>query len=660
LIAMRALFTALLAAVLVSPLPASALELGPSRLLSAAGEPLNVEIPVLQAEADQLERLRPQLPARSRSANLAGATITLDREGPGSPLLRVRSVGPIDAKAVTFLVIADWGRGRTLRTYTVLPESPVQSPSTLSTSAGGAGSAAATPEVIRSTPIEEGSPVPRARVESETVIPAGNAAPTPTAGTDTNAVTRAVRRNETLMSISREWSARTGATLAQTMLGIYRANPEAFGNGMGDMKVGSTLKLPDAATLRAVSNAEANREVGRQLGIWGQSAPSVSAPAASEPAKPAVPKPAPSPAAPAAKPAPAPAAPAAKPATAAKPAPALTLAPAKPAAAPTSPVASAAPAAAPAVVPPVAVARDPAFKSLEARVAQAERELAALQARLGQVEKVKVAPPPVVAPAPVGGASPPSPVSTTPAAVAPATPLPAPLSFNDPAASPPAKGAERAAPAAPPADPAAPSISPSATPSASGPKVPVLPAAPPFTPAPSLQQRALELAQHYWWALAGVGGALVLGIAALVIARRRRAAAAAASAEPAQEMTFDLPPIKPSRAEPEDLEDVLMRPGTGGAAAAAAAASMGAATMAAAEPAFATPETRVTPPPLPDDLEGDPPPIDEAGSMIDLARAYIEMGNFDSAMMELQTALRTGDETQRAEALRLLDSLPKS
>ena len=208
--------------------------------------------------------------------------------------------------------------------------------------------------------------------------------------------------------------------------------------------------------------------------------------------------------------------------------------------------------------------------------------------------------------------------------------------------------------------PTSPSTSPSATPSASGPKVPVLPAAPPFKPAPSLQQRALELAQHYWWALAGVGGALVLGIAALVIARRRRAAAAAASAEPPQEMTFDLPPIKPSRAEPEDLEDVLMRPGTGGAAAAAAAASMGAATMAAAAPAFATPETRVTPPPLPDDLEGDPPPIDEAGSMIDLARAYIEMGNFDSAMMELQTALRTGDETQRAEALRLLDSLPKS
>jgi pilus assembly protein FimV len=626
---MRALVTALLAAVFLSPSGAAALELGASRLLSSAGEPLNVEIPVLQAEPEQLERLRPELPARSRSANLAGAIITLEREGPRSPLLRVRSVGPMDGKAVTFLVIADWGRGRTLRTYTVLPEPPVQSPASLSTSKSEGAASPATTEVIRSTPIEEGTPVPRARAEAETVIPAANAAPTPTAGSDSNAATRTVRRNETLMSISREWSARTGATLAQTMLGIYRANPEAFGNGMGDMKVGSTLKLPDAATLRAVSNAEANREVGRQLGIWGQSAPASPAPAA--PVAPVSPAPAPKqPAAPAAsipkltptvatKPAP----------PAAKPAAGLVLAPTTPAAAP-APIAVA-----PAAAPPAPVAKDPAFKSLEARVAQAERELAALQARLGQVENSKTPPPVAAAPPPAAAA-------------------PAPLTFNEP--SPPsATGAkDAAAPAAAPTPPAA-----------SGPKVPSLPAAPPFKPAPTLQERALEIAKHYWWALVGAGGALLLGIAALVIVRRRRAAAAASS-EPAQEMTFDLPPIKPSRAEPEDLDDVLMRPAgnaggaSSGGAAAGAAAGLGAAAMAAMEPAASVPETRVAPPPLPNDLEGDPPPIDEAGSMIDLARAYIEMGNFDSAMMELQTALRTGDEAQRAEALRLLDSLPKS
>ncbi|MFZ9479640.1 MAG: FimV/HubP family polar landmark protein, partial [Steroidobacteraceae bacterium] len=651
LIAMRALVTALLAAVLLSPSGAAALELGASRLLSSAGEPLNVEIPVLQAEPEQLERLRPELPSRSRSANLAGAIITLEREGPRSPLLRVRSVGPMDGKAVTFLVIADWGRGRTLRTYTVLPEPPVQSPASLSTSKSEGTATPATTEVIRSTPIEEGTPVPRARAEAETVIPAANAAPTPTAGADSNAATRTVRRNETLMSISREWSARTGTTLAQTMLGIYRANPEAFGNGMGDMKVGSTLKLPDAATLRAVSNAEANREVGRQLGIWGQSAPASPAPAA--PVAPVSPAPAPK----------QPAAPAAStpksPPVATKPAP-----PAAPA-----PIAIA-----PAAAPPAPVAKDPAFKSLEARGAQAERELAALQARLGQVEKIKTAPPVVTAP-PVAVAPPA--VTTPPVAAAPppAAAAPAPLTFSEP--SPPS--ATGAKDAAAPAEPTSPATSGAASgapeaptndaakapPAASGPKVPSLPAAPPFKPAPTLQERALEIAKHYWWALAGAGGALLLGIAALVMVRRRRAAAAASS-EPAQEMTFDLPPIKPSRAEPEDLDDVLMRPAgnaggaSSGGAAAGAAAGLGAAAMAAMEPAASVPETRVAPPPLPNDLEGDPPPIDEAGSMIDLARAYIEMGNFDSAMMELQTALRTGDEAQRAEALRLLDSLPKS
>jgi len=60
------------------------------------------------------------------------------------------------------------------------------------------------------------------------------------------------------------------------------------------------------------------------------------------------------------------------------------------------------------------------------------------------------------------------------------------------------------------------------------------------------------------------------------------------------------------------------------------------------------------------DLEGDPPPVDEAGSKIDLARAFIEMGHHDAAILELQAALRIGDERQRAEAIRLLDSLPKS
>ena len=529
------------------------------RVVDGLGEPLDLEIPVLQGKPEELENLRPQIPERSRPSAMASVSVELERPASGGPLVRVRTRDPINVSALSFLLVADWGRGRTLRAYTVLvkekppaPPAPVQSPTSLSTAPAPAdapveAAPAAAPPVAT-------TPQTRTPVVAETVIPAASV---PKVGADT----RTVRRSETLMSISREWSARMGATLAQTMLGIYRANPEAFGNGMGDMKVGSTLKLPDAATLRAASNAEASREVGRQLGIWGQSAPASPAPAA--PVAPASSAPAPKqPAAPATS------TPKLTPAVAPKPAPPA----AKPAAglvlAPTTPAAAPAPiAVAPTAAPPEPVAKDPAFKSLEARVAQAERELAALQARLGQVEKIKTAPPVVTAP----------PIAVAPPAVTPppAAAAPAPLTFNEP--SPPsATGAkDAAAPAAAPTPPAA-----------SGPKVPSLPAAPPFKPAPTLQERALEIAKHYWWALAGAGGALLLGIAALVIVRRRRAAAAASS-EPAQEMTFDLPPIKPSRAEPEDLDDVLMRPAgnaggaSSGGAAAGAAAGLGAAAMAA-------------------------------------------------------------------------------
>ncbi|MFM7709239.1 MAG: FimV/HubP family polar landmark protein [Gammaproteobacteria bacterium] len=57
------------------------------------------------------------------------------------------------------------------------------------------------------------------------------------------------------------------------------------------------------------------------------------------------------------------------------------------------------------------------------------------------------------------------------------------------------------------------------------------------------------------------------------------------------------------------------------------------------------------------DADGDPPTVEEAGSKIDLARAFIEMGDVAAARAELDAVLRIGDETQREAAQRLLDSL---
>jgi len=152
---------------------------------------------------------------------------------------------------------------------------------------------------------------------------------------------------------------------------------------------------------------------------------------------------------------------------------------------------------------------------------------------------------------------------------------------------------------------------------------------------------ARRWAAEAWWSIpALLLISLVLLIAFLVRGRRRVEAAEPA---PRQEMTFDLPPIKAAQ-DVDPLMDAPLR-----------AAPERIASVAVPSISVASASS-----PIDEDLEGDPPPVDEAGSKINLARAFIEMDQHDAAILELQAALRLGDETQRAEAIRLLDSLPKS
>jgi FimV-like protein len=350
--------------------------------------------------------------------------------------------------------------------------------------------------------------------------------------------TRLVRTGETLMSIAREWSTTTDTTLAQTMVSIYRNNPEAFGNGMSDMQRGAALRLPTPEQIRAVPAAEAMSEVSRQLNIWRTQVVPPQAPSAA----PTIVKPVP--AAPVVTP----------PTTASVESRVRLIAPAQ-------------------VTPEPAIAVTPeaqALIALEQRMARIEAQLAEskrlLEERSQELQRLQ------------------------------------------------ARAAQ----------------------------------------AESWQSTLASL----WW-LSPIFIVITLVLAMALWLRSRRAetdlSIAQAIVEPAKEMTFDLPPIKPAATVSEPvvssspvmatdpliatdvMPDALMRAPTNRAA------------------------PLIEPPSLdPLDLEGDPPPLNEAGSMIDLARAYIEMGDYRSALLELQAALKIGDEAQRAEALRLLDSLPKS
>ena len=91
---------------------ASALELGTARLVSSPGSALEIEVALLEVAAGELDTLKPQLPANSRSPSLASASIELGQSASGAPVLRIRNATPVTTDEVRFVVVADWGRGR--------------------------------------------------------------------------------------------------------------------------------------------------------------------------------------------------------------------------------------------------------------------------------------------------------------------------------------------------------------------------------------------------------------------------------------------------------------------------------------------------------------------------------------------------------------------
>jgi pilus assembly protein FimV len=50
--------------------------------------------------------------------------------------------------------------------------------------------------------------------------------------------------------------------------------------------------------------------------------------------------------------------------------------------------------------------------------------------------------------------------------------------------------------------------------------------------------------------------------------------------------------------------------------------------------------------------------MSEVGTKLDLARAYMDMGDPDGAASILREVLEEGDDAQKQEAQKLLDSLP--
>lgn len=123
----------LLLALLVQVPVAMALGLGQIEVKSRAGEPLLAEIPIISTDPSELENLQARLasPETFRRIGLeppSGLVSQLDfaiaLDPRGRPVIRITSPAPVEQPLLTFLVEVDWGQGRLVREYSALVDTP--------------------------------------------------------------------------------------------------------------------------------------------------------------------------------------------------------------------------------------------------------------------------------------------------------------------------------------------------------------------------------------------------------------------------------------------------------------------------------------------------------------------------------------------------------
>lgn len=252
----------------------SALGLGEVKLKSSLNQPLEAEVKLLDTRDLTAEQILVTLASpvdfeRNGVERLYFYTelqFQVDLESPDGPKVIIKSRSPVREPYLNFLIEARWTAGRLLREYTLLMDLP-----TFDEEAAPA-SVTSAPSV---RPQESAAPatVPRAAPSAGSSATSARApvAPKPSLSGDEYEV----RANDTLWEIALRARADSNVSVHQSMMALYRANPEAFINGnINKLRRGQVLRVPDAGDMKSVGKTEAlgqfaqasgDSELGAQL-----------------------------------------------------------------------------------------------------------------------------------------------------------------------------------------------------------------------------------------------------------------------------------------------------------------------------------------------------------------------------------------------------------
>lgn len=265
LVARTTLALAAAAALGSAPHDALALGLGRLNVQSALGEALRAEIDITTLTPEEASTLsvRVASPEAYRAAGidynsvLAGTQAVLVRRPDGRAYLRVQSDRVVQEPFLDVILELTWSTGRLVREFTLLVDPP-----SMRTAPPTQAAAPASPVITPAPAAVAAAPVPRPAPPA-----APRPAPAPAAGAGADEYR--VRPGDNLTGIAVR-TQRPGVMLDQMLVGLFRANPEAFiGNNMNRLRSGVVLSVPSTETVKALAPAEARELIAAQSADFG-------------------------------------------------------------------------------------------------------------------------------------------------------------------------------------------------------------------------------------------------------------------------------------------------------------------------------------------------------------------------------------------------------
>lgn len=266
-----------------------ALGLGQIEVRSALNQPLVAEIPVIEASPGEANNLSVKLASPDAFARVGldrptlqavNLSFEVDTDARGRKVIRVTTPSNVTDPFMSFLLEADWGKGKILREYTVLLDPPSMTPI-----AASPARVTAAPEPVAAAPVQTLDPGTDAppqydSVPSDTPAVSPTASSSPTYSSFNAGDNYSVVGGDTLWEIAQQARPDSSISINQMMMALLRANPDAFvGNNINRLKKGAVLRIPGRDEAAMMTAAQAAAEVRDQIQAWSGRASTVSQPA---------------------------------------------------------------------------------------------------------------------------------------------------------------------------------------------------------------------------------------------------------------------------------------------------------------------------------------------------------------------------------------------